>query len=265
MRRRLCYVVAAGAVVALTTFGLIRASSSVAGGPSGNGDVNGDGSINIGDPVYLLTFLFSSGPAPVAIAGGVSCVCDEGSFRITDPIGGEPTLNFGPTDDCSLGISAASPGLQLRDPNGIRILSPNPATFPELFFGPTDDCSLGIDAALPGLLLRDPAGIRILSPNPATFPELFFGPTDDCSIGIDAASPGLQLRDPSGIRILTSTSGASTPQLFFGPTDDCSLGIDAASPGLQLRDPNGIRILSPNPATFPELFFGPTDDCSLGI
>ncbi|MFN0058033.1 MAG: bZIP transcription factor, partial [Planctomycetota bacterium] len=149
-------------------------------------------------------------------------------------------LFFGPTDDCSLGIDAASPGLQLRDPNGIRILSPNPATFPELFFGPTDDCSLGIDAALPGLLLRDPAGIRILSPNPATFPQLLFGPTDDCSIGIDPAQPGLQLRDPSGVRILSFSIDPS--RLFFGPTDDCSISAAApgAAPGMTFSDPSGF-------------------------
>ncbi len=33
-----------------------------------NGDVNGDSSRDIGDAIYLLTYLFRSGPAPVAIA-----------------------------------------------------------------------------------------------------------------------------------------------------------------------------------------------------
>ncbi len=43
---------------------------SVEAGPtaSGNGDCNGDGSINLADAVYLLTHIFESGPAPVALA-----------------------------------------------------------------------------------------------------------------------------------------------------------------------------------------------------
>lgn len=35
-----------------------------------NGDINGDASINIADPVALLAYLFSGGPAPAAIAAG---------------------------------------------------------------------------------------------------------------------------------------------------------------------------------------------------
>src|SRR5262245_28533581 len=38
-----------------------------AGGQIGNGDVNGDGLIDISDAVYLLSSLFTGGPAPVAI------------------------------------------------------------------------------------------------------------------------------------------------------------------------------------------------------
>ena len=35
-----------------------------------NGDVNGDDRLNIADPVFMLNFLYSGGPAPVAFAGG---------------------------------------------------------------------------------------------------------------------------------------------------------------------------------------------------
>jgi type VI secretion system VgrG family protein len=42
---------------------------SGAADPSGNGDVNGSGRIDITDAVYLLNWLFSGGPEPVAIAG----------------------------------------------------------------------------------------------------------------------------------------------------------------------------------------------------
>ena len=38
--------------------------------PSGNGDVNGSGSIDISDAIYLLTYLFGEGPEPVEIDGG---------------------------------------------------------------------------------------------------------------------------------------------------------------------------------------------------
>jgi len=45
----------------------------VAGGkPSGNGDVNASGAIDVADAIYLLSYLFASGPAPEAI------VCNSG-------------------------------------------------------------------------------------------------------------------------------------------------------------------------------------------
>jgi hypothetical protein len=42
--------------------------------PVGNGDVDGDGTINITDPIYLLNWLFTAGPAPVPIE---SAPCDS--------------------------------------------------------------------------------------------------------------------------------------------------------------------------------------------
>ncbi len=41
------------------------------------GDVNDDGALDIGDPVYLLSYLFAEGPAPVACAGGVELTDDQ--------------------------------------------------------------------------------------------------------------------------------------------------------------------------------------------
>jgi hypothetical protein len=47
-----------------------RAESGVGAAVEGNGDVNGSGAIDISDPVYLLNFLFSGGPAPLPCMGG---------------------------------------------------------------------------------------------------------------------------------------------------------------------------------------------------
>ncbi|OQC20523.1 MAG: hypothetical protein BWX69_01719 [Planctomycetes bacterium ADurb.Bin069] len=45
-----------------------------AGTPSGNGDVNGDGMIDIADAIYLLGYLFANGPKPGAIACDSCCL-----------------------------------------------------------------------------------------------------------------------------------------------------------------------------------------------
>lgn len=42
-------------------------TASAVGSPTENGDVNGDGGIDIADAVYLLGFLFQEGPPPVPI------------------------------------------------------------------------------------------------------------------------------------------------------------------------------------------------------
>jgi len=41
--------------------------AALAGPPSGNGDVNGSGGIDIADAIYILGYLFAQGPAPEAI------------------------------------------------------------------------------------------------------------------------------------------------------------------------------------------------------
>jgi hypothetical protein len=268
--RASAFLVALGLLVSLILVVSIGGSST-AGPPTAtnNGDVNGDQGIDIGDAVYLLGFLFSSGPAPVAFAGGTSCECDQGEFRISSPPGSSTgaRLLFGPTDDCSLGIDPALPGLIERDPVGLRLLGPNNQGG-RLLFGPTDDCSISISPTIGplGLLLRDPSGIRVLDPV-ASRPRLLFGPTDDCSLGIDPNGPsGLLLRDPAGVRVLDLVG--NLPILRFGPTDDCSLGIEPSPTGtpagLVIRDPAGVRILDPA-SNQPTLRFGRTDDCSIGV
>ncbi|MFN0059277.1 MAG: hypothetical protein ACKVX7_12555 [Planctomycetota bacterium] len=49
--------------------GMMRFSAGAGPVATMNGDVNGDGSINLGDAVYLLHYIFESGAPPVAIAG----------------------------------------------------------------------------------------------------------------------------------------------------------------------------------------------------
>ena len=51
-------------------------------GCSGVGDANGDGEVNIGDVVYLVSYLYKAGPAPVPVpAGDVNC---DGLINVGD-------------------------------------------------------------------------------------------------------------------------------------------------------------------------------------
>ncbi len=69
-----CIIFVINIVLLVGVIGLIAVNAG--SGPSGNGDVNGDGGIDLGDAVYLLSYLFEEGPEPVAIAGEPSApVC----------------------------------------------------------------------------------------------------------------------------------------------------------------------------------------------
>jgi hypothetical protein len=46
------------------------------GGPEERGDVNGDGIVNVGDVVYLVSYLYKGGPPPDPVIIG-DCNCDE--------------------------------------------------------------------------------------------------------------------------------------------------------------------------------------------
>jgi hypothetical protein len=54
----------------------IPVHSGPAPGPGSNGDVDCDGELTITDPVRLLNYLFSDGPAPCAIAQGDPSCCE---------------------------------------------------------------------------------------------------------------------------------------------------------------------------------------------
>ena len=61
----------AGAAVmflCMTPSGVVADCPGAPGKPCGNGDVNGDGNIDIADAIYLLSYLFGGGAAPVACA-----------------------------------------------------------------------------------------------------------------------------------------------------------------------------------------------------
>ncbi|HPK99663.1 MAG: DUF1566 domain-containing protein [Planctomycetes bacterium] len=70
-------LIAVGVLVGIAvTLSIPHEASQVvyAGTPSGNGDVNGDGMINLADAIYLLGYLFANGPKPDAIACDSCCM-----------------------------------------------------------------------------------------------------------------------------------------------------------------------------------------------
>jgi hypothetical protein len=57
------------------------------GTPSGNGDVNADGRINIADALYLLSYLFGHGPAPETIESTGGGLPATGQTKCYDNVG----------------------------------------------------------------------------------------------------------------------------------------------------------------------------------
>src|SRR5512139_215309 len=94
MKRALSFVLVAGVAFSLGHF--LRApiphAAALGGGagtPSGNGDVNGDGTLNITDAVYLLQHLFQGGPAPVPIVTKAAGLPATGQTKCYDNAGAE--------------------------------------------------------------------------------------------------------------------------------------------------------------------------------
>jgi hypothetical protein len=84
-----------GAFVVLAVLGWKEFTVHAAGGggtPKGNGDVNGDGAIDLSDAVYTLSWLFTGGPAPVAIEcpppGSKGALPATGQTKCYENVGG---------------------------------------------------------------------------------------------------------------------------------------------------------------------------------
>jgi len=114
MKRSLCFSLVLGAAVALGWFFLraferafeevpAHADSAAAreqgqgGGTPGNGDVNGDLARDLTDAIYLLSWLFQGGPAPVPCPGGGDCTQIEADLADCEAdlalCGGPPSEN----------------------------------------------------------------------------------------------------------------------------------------------------------------------------
>lgn len=92
---RACVLLVVGAALGRMFDGVppVAAAGDPGGGavPSGNGDVNGDGAIDISDPVYLLNYLFAAGPAvkPIECPPAKGSLPDTGQSKCYDRSGTE--------------------------------------------------------------------------------------------------------------------------------------------------------------------------------
>lgn len=126
---------------------------------------------------------------------------DPTCIRVINPTGGPNKIVFGPTDDCNIGTIPNLPGLAESDPFGFRILGRNFEGCRLLFGPTDDcTIEVPVDGPR-GLRLRDPRGIRVVSPDPELPPVLRFGMNDGCFIAgpteLDPFGP-LKLCDPNG-------------------------------------------------------------------
>ena len=194
-------------------------------------------------------------------------------------VGGQ--ILFGPTDDCTIGVSAAEGGIFLKDPVGFRLITPDDEPG-SLLFGSGSDLGPSRIFADPlggGLALEDPNGIRIQTNflNCDNLPidnnrhgrrledclievgaRLLFGPEDECRITVNPLASGLPLglllEDPSGVRLIDPTDNSPAP-LTFGPTDECRILVGPLSSansllnGMIFEDPNGFLFRSSDDPT----------------
>ncbi len=152
-------------------------------------------------------------------------VAENYGLRLFGNSGTGDRLIFGPTDDCSIGIDPTLQGLRVAENVGLRLHGNGGTGCRLIFGPTMDCTVEIQPGGPSGLLLRDPSGIRILSPDPASAPRLIFGPTDDCRLAIDPTGVlrGLIAYEPNGVRLIDELN--SEPKLIFGPTDNCTIGI----------------------------------------
>lgn len=180
-----------------------------------------------------------------------------------------PTLRFGPTDDCTIGIDPELPGLVERDPTGFRLLGQDNQGCRLIFGPTMDCTVEVDPKGPSGLLLRDPNGIRVLNPDPTGNPTILFGPTDECILladperGLRLSDPrGINLPFP------TDPAGKQLPALLtFGDAGECRWRVnapDTGPAGMILDDPNGLLLVNPQGGASP-LSFGETGECRIRV
>lgn len=104
---------ALGAFLGCALFLLVVQLVPVSAGPptaTENGDINGDTSVDIGDAVALLAYLFSGGPAPVAIAGPNCPACALTDLQVFELATLTDAIQFSPG-----GLTISSPNSILLD------------------------------------------------------------------------------------------------------------------------------------------------------
>ena len=108
--------------------------------PSGNGDVNGDGTLDLSDAVGLLHFLFQGGPAPVPIAISECPPCDSCCPSV-HPLRLPATGRRSATDDAGAEIDCARADFPGQD-GSYQAGCPNEGRFTDNLDGTvTDNCT----------------------------------------------------------------------------------------------------------------------------
>jgi hypothetical protein len=84
--RKVCAVVSLFVIVAAFALIGVRPVGTTSAGAATlsaqNGDVNGDGKIDIADGIYLLSWLFTGGPEPVACADSPDLAAQVGALTV---------------------------------------------------------------------------------------------------------------------------------------------------------------------------------------
>lgn len=85
------------------------------------GDANGDGTVNVTDVVYLISYIFSAGPTPVPLeAADANC---DGLINISDVVYLVAYIFGGGSAPCGGALGKLAPGLGELTPNGALPLS----------------------------------------------------------------------------------------------------------------------------------------------